>query len=552
MPIDVNQASAFNILKNLESQSKRINIDGKDSLKETNTKLPDIVRKRNVTQDSSGKWDAVDADDPKPFSSPSSRHKNFIDEIDDTINQYKKIIRPFDENFYNINQEINSKKSLIVSLINTAVSSGCTYSVGDAGNIGGVACGIGSTIYNDSAFVSYYPNLTKDSSPGSKIFKVNTELLEPALFTKGFQNSFKNNSGSMVGLYYTISTDPNAHLFPFNISFPPLSSSQANICAGYGSSILSIAQELIDLRSKRNSILAEVNSLKEDKTSEEVVSWGATRNKKSNQSAKKRLNKQINNIRKYLEDIVSEDLIIHLNSTKSYGVQYYIENTTGVGIVSSFINLSNEASSPDPINKPNYVGFSGNDTTFTVPSISLNGINQYFVINKEYINDPISGIPDGDTSYSIESWFKVSSDSNLSTSPTDGGSTIVGINSIHGIGLQVYKPSSGLTVNFGSRGSGSIDSGQTLSLNTWYHVVAVREQNVNSRIYINSGISSLSSTSGLDIITTPGLMQIGYAGTHIGQYFSGNIGIIRIYKKALSDAEVLRNYEADKIDFGHS
>ena len=240
-----------------------------------------------------------------------------------------------------------------------------------------------------------------------------------------------------------------------------------------------------------------------------------------------------------------------MNATKDYGITYYVQNTTGVGIVSSFINLSKEGSSPVPINNPTYVGFSEKTTGITVPSVNLNGTNQYFVIDKDYISD-VNGIPDGDTSYSIESWFKVVSDSNLSTSPTSGGAAIVGVNSIHGIGMQVYKPSSGLTVNFGSRDSGSIDAGTTLSLDTWYHVVAVREQNVNSRIYVNSGITSSSTTAGLNVITTPGLMQIGYAGTHISQYFSGNIGVIRIYKKALSDEEVLRNFNADKEGFGYA
>ena len=548
MPVDVNQASAFNLLKNLENQYTKYDNQDRDTLAETNTTLPEVVRKRDVTQNSNGSWNAVTADDPKPFTSPTSLYKGVVDEIDDNIKQYKKILRPFDVQFNNLNQEINSKKSLIISLVNTAISSGCTYLPGDAGNIGGIACGIGSTIYNDSASVTYYPNLTRDSAPASKIFKRKTEPLEPSLFTKGFENTYKNNSGGSVGDYYYIPEDPNLHIF---LSFPLLTTAQRQTCAGYGVSIVNIAQELVDLRSKRNSLISEINSLKEDKTSEEIVDWGANRQKNNAKSAKKKLTRQINNIRKYLDNIVSEDLVIHLNATKDYGITYYVQNTTGVGIVSSFLNLSKEGSSPVPINNPTYVGFSEKTTGITVPSVNLNGTSQYFVINKDYISD-VNGIPDGDTSYSIESWFKVLSDSNLSTSPTSGGAAIVGINSIHGIGLQVYKPSSGLTVNFGSRDSGSIDAGITLSLDTWYHVVAVREKNVNSRIYVNSGITSSSTTAGLSVITTPGLMQIGYAGTHISQYFSGNIGVVRIYKKALSDVEVLRNFDADKEGFGYA
>ena len=41
-----------------------------------------------------------------------------------------------------------------------------------------------------------------------------------------------------------------------------------------------------------------------------------------------------------------------------------------------------------------------------------------------------------------------------------------------------------------------------------------------------------------------------YNGGEYAQNFGGRIGITRLYKKALSSAEVLSNYNADKSKYG--
>jgi hypothetical protein len=537
----------------------------------TGTTLPSVVTTRSVSQNSDGTWGEVSSDEENRFSSPNDLYNGTLDSRNQAVRDYETIIYPLDEEFYNINTEINAKKSQIVSLVSTAIGAGCSfYRDGSAGAIGGtftsspgiggqiftfsggVACGIGSTIYNDTVKVTYYPNLIPSAPSGSSIFRRATDNLTPSLFTRGFENSYSNNNGAVVGDYSRIPTNPDEHIGSL---FFPLSPSQRSICAGYGSSIVELAYEILDLRTRRNSFLSEINALKEDKTSEEIVSWGSNRTQFNVQSAQERIDRQINTLRTYVDDIVLENLVIYLDATTNYGVSYTVQNTTGLGIVTSFPNLGGDGSFAIPINSPTYVsqsdGVSSLSGEITSPSIRLNGTNQYFAFNKSYINDT-SAITTGDISYSIEAWIKITDDSILSTSPMSGGAGILGIGSIHGIGLQVYKPSGGITVNFGSRSTGSLDSATTLSLNTWYHIVGVREQGVNSRIYINSGISTTSTTAGLNVISTASPMQIGYAGTHISQYFKGEIGIIRLYKSALTDAQVLQNFNANKVGFGYS
>jgi hypothetical protein len=50
--------------------------------------------------------------------------------------------------------------------------------------------------------------------------------------------------------------------------------------------------------------------------------------------------------------------------------------------------------------------------------------------------------------------------------------------------------------------------------------------------------------------STTNLYLGSYNGGEYPQYFNGQMGIVRIYKKALSATEVLKNYDANKGDYG--
>jgi hypothetical protein len=41
-----------------------------------------------------------------------------------------------------------------------------------------------------------------------------------------------------------------------------------------------------------------------------------------------------------------------------------------------------------------------------------------------------------------------------------------------------------------------------------------------------------------------------YNGGEYSQWFNGKIGITRLYNRALSDAEITQNYNADKSKYG--
>jgi hypothetical protein len=87
-----------------------------------------------------------------------------------------------------------------------------------------------------------------------------------------------------------------------------------------------------------------------------------------------------------------------------------------------------------------------------------------------------------------------------------------------------------------------------VSNSNWFHVVGVRTAGVN-RIFIN-GVKQIDSQS-------PGLSDSGAAFV-IGRYYSdatnfyagGKIALARIYNTALTDSQVLQNYNALRGRFG--
>jgi hypothetical protein len=86
----------------------------------------------------------------------------------------------------------------------------------------------------------------------------------------------------------------------------------------------------------------------------------------------------------------------------------------------------------------------------------------------------------------------------------------------------------------------------TPSINTWYNIVGTFEPNL-SKIYLN-GLQVASATTTVASIAA----NDPTIGTQIGGYrslaywFPGKLNQLLIYRKTLSDAEVLQNYNATK------
>jgi len=82
-----------------------------------------------------------------------------------------------------------------------------------------------------------------------------------------------------------------------------------------------------------------------------------------------------------------------------------------------------------------------------------------------------------------------------------------------------------------------------MSKNIWHHVVAVYGGGTSVTFYIDGVAQTLTIPAGA-LNTASGTAYIGYSG---GQnIFQGDIDDLRLYNRALSAAEVMALYDAEK------
>jgi hypothetical protein len=126
-----------------------------------------------------------------------------------------------------------------------------------------------------------------------------------------------------------------------------------------------------------------------------------------------------------------------------------------------------------------------------------------------------------------------------------------------GEGTITYETNGALNYYWGTAGSnttpyqGVTTNGTPLAtLNTWYHVVLVRELSTPSRTvkwYINGILNRTVAASYTAATASSSNIRIGLGYT---AYFQGNIQTVRIYNIALTAQEVLQNFNATKNRFG--
>ena len=108
----------------------------------------------------------------------------------------------------------------------------------------------------------------------------------------------------------------------------------------------------------------------------------------------------------------------------------------------------------------------------------------------------------------------------------------------------------GNKINFGSQGSSPIPhdnlSNTIVNTGAWFHAM-VTYNGSTVLIYINGVLDATYSESGSQ---TPGNLRIGSNDAGTSEYFTGDLAIVRLYNRALSQTEVIQNFNAQKSRFG--
>ena len=101
----------------------------------------------------------------------------------------------------------------------------------------------------------------------------------------------------------------------------------------------------------------------------------------------------------------------------------------------------------------------------------------------------------------------------------------------------------------GNNGGWAFIQGSNLSINTWYNIV-ITYDGLQPKIYLNGQLNASTNSSG-NLKTTDGdNLKIGGYGGNPGLPLNGFSNGLMLYNRALSAAEVLQNYNAQKGRFG--
>lgn len=229
-------------------------------------------------------------------------------------------------------------------------------------------------------------------------------------------------------------------------------------------------------------------------------------------------------------------------------------------IATSYVGVtSNLVAYYDPSNASSYSGsgttlndLSGNDLTGTMSNITYS--SPYFTYNGTNSQVSIadnSKLEPGSGSWTMEAWAYLSNTG-------AGTKTILGKFDPGGQSQDVsYSMRIATATAFAQFGDGTgsyvNSTSYTMSLNTWVQIVYVWKNGATKTLetYINGTSIGSVNHSLSSLLNTPSNLYLGsYNNGEYSQYFTGRIGITRLYNAALSSADVLQNYNANKSKYG--
>jgi hypothetical protein len=185
--------------------------------------------------------------------------------------------------------------------------------------------------------------------------------------------------------------------------------------------------------------------------------------------------------------------------------------------------------------------------TYTDPYFVYNGTSSQVSVADTAALEPGSG------SWTMEVWVNQT---------VSGNDVVLGKFDPGGLTVDVsYSIRTTNTSYYAQLGSGS-GSGSTLfvnsttfvgTLNTWYQLVYVFTNSGTQTLqtFVNGSSIGTVNHSLASILNTSTNLYIGsYNNGEYEQWFDGRIGITRLYNTALTSAQVLQNYNADKSIYG--
>lgn len=183
--------------------------------------------------------------------------------------------------------------------------------------------------------------------------------------------------------------------------------------------------------------------------------------------------------------------------------------------------------------------------TYSDPYFTYNGSSATMSVADDALLEPGAG------DFTLETWVyysAITGSSRVIVGKTNGGNA-----ADWGYGIRT-QPSGATYLEVGNGTTSVTSSTFTVSTGQWYQIVGVYT-NVGSKtmtLYVNGVNVGSNSHTFTSVKNTTRPLYFGSfdGGATFGQWFNGRMGITRMYNTALSAAQVLQNYNADRSTYG--
>ena len=194
---------------------------------------------------------------------------------------------------------------------------------------------------------------------------------------------------------------------------------------------------------------------------------------------------------------------------------------------------------------------SNNGTITNGPTLDTgSGGSLKFDGSNDYVDCGTAAIFQTSSNVTLEVWFKQDSTGAYKAAgiPYDDGDVwntpYVGIH----VGTAALNNTANFAINVG--GTQQTFNGSTLTTEQWHHVVQTYD-GTTARGYVDGSQDATSSSSGTISYSGSPSFIIGQRSKEAaGEYFDGNISIVRFYTKVLSPSQVSQNFNAQRGRFG--
>ena len=191
---------------------------------------------------------------------------------------------------------------------------------------------------------------------------------------------------------------------------------------------------------------------------------------------------------------------------------------------------------------PNLAGTMSN-ITYTDPYFAYNGTSSQVSVADTAALEPGAG------DWTMEVWVNqtVNTGSQVILGKFDPGG---GANDVS---YAIRVSGGNVRADFGNGTTAMNTSNYTLTTGTWVQLVYVFTNVANNNVitYVNGAQQATTTHSFTSILNTSSNLYLGsYNNGEYAQWFDGRIGVTRLYNAALSDSQVLQNFNANRATYG--